>query len=65
MFQLEIETGNAAFHDEMTGEKDDFAEAVEVTRILNEARSQIREGRRSGSCIDINGNRVGSWSFDD
>lgn len=65
MLQIKIETGNAAFHNEMTGEKDSFAEAIEVTRILNEVRSQIREGRRSGSCIDINGNRVGNWSFDD
>lgn len=65
MFKIEIDTGNAAFCDEMTGEKDAFTEAIEVTRILNEVRSQIREGRRSGSCIDINGNRVGNWRFDD
>lgn len=62
-FKLEISTGNAAFHDEMTGEADVWSEALEVTRIMNEVRSEIRNGRRSGHCFDYNGNPVGRWDF--
>ena len=61
MFKLEIKTGNAAFCDPMTGEEDNYAEAYEVARILNEVTEKIKNGQREGSCIDINGNKVGSW----
>lgn len=34
MFKVEIETGNAAFKDPLTGEDDDFMEAAEIKSLL-------------------------------
>lgn len=45
---------NAAFQD---GNKQ-----AEVARILRKAADDIEAGAETGSCMDINGNKVGTWS---
>ena len=55
-FKVEIESGNAAF--------ESFADK-ETARILRELADRIENtGDNEGVCRDINGNRVGEWSFD-
>lgn len=49
-----IKTDNDAFADD---------EGAEVARILRDIAQDIEEGRTSGPCMDINGNKVGHWSF--
>ena len=66
-FVLEIKMDNAAFKDEYGDGLDAETGASEVSRILNQARTQIQnagalEDRSSGTLVDINGNLVGSWS---
>lgn len=62
MLKIEIKTGNAAFCDPDTGEESEFWEGVELNRILDGIKQKIEDGYTSGSCADINGNKVGSWS---
>jgi hypothetical protein len=62
MLKIEIKTGGAAFCDPYTGEEDKYWESVELNRILANICLKIENGEKSGSCIDINGNKVGQWS---
>ena len=62
MFKCEIKTGGAAFCDPSTGEESEYWESVELKRILENVCLRIEEGETSGSCMDINGNKVGKWS---
>ena len=62
MLKIEIETGNAAFCDQFTGEPNEFDEGFELNRILDEIKMKIAEGYTYVTCLDINGNRVGRWS---
>ena len=64
MFELKIDTGNAAFCDPYTGKEDEVCEAEETERILYTViRAIAHTGSRSGVCMDANGNKVGSWKF--
>lgn len=45
---------NAAFQD---GNKQ-----AEVARILRKVAEKVEAGEDSGPCMDINGNKVGTWS---
>lgn len=62
MFKCEIKTGGSAFCDPCTGEESEYWESVELNRILADICLKIEEGETSGSCMDINGNKVGKWS---
>ena len=62
MFKLEIETGGSAFCDPFTGEEDGTMEAVEIRRMLAVISCELERGSSGGIVIDINGNKVGSWS---
>lgn len=62
MFQCKIETDGSAFCDPFTMEPDDDMEAVEIRRLLAKVSYELEHGATSGSIIDINGNKVGSWS---
>ncbi len=62
MLKIEIKTGNAAFCDPYTGEENEYWESVELNRILANICLKIENGETSGSCMDINGNKVGQWS---
>lgn len=61
MFSCEFKTGGAAFRDPYTGEEDEFTECAEITRILRRIQEELAHGATSGSIIDLNGNKVGSW----
>ena len=63
MFELKMKTGNAAFCDPYTGEESECDEAHEVARILREIADYVEHGKRSGGCIDYNGNNVGKYGF--
>ena len=59
MFTLKIETGNAAF-----GEEDCSLCAEELARTLREAAEKIENGGlHRGALFDLNGNKVGDWSY--
>lgn len=62
MFEMKIKTGGAAFRDPCTGEEDSIAEATELERILLRVVKEISMDMTSGVIMDINGNKVGSWS---
>ena len=62
MFKCEIKTGNAAFCDPYTREEDEHFEGFELNRILDEIKMKIAEGYTYGTCLDINGNKIGKWS---
>ena len=65
MLKIEFETDNAAFHDysEAANVLDDYMKRCEVRRILYRLTEDIACGRSNGSCVDANGNVVGSWSL--
>ena len=62
MFKCEIKTGSAAFCDPYTGEENEFCEAIELKRVLEDVCERLEAGHTSGSIMDINGNKVGKWS---
>lgn len=62
MFKLEISTDGAAFRDSFSGEEDEMMEAVEIKSLLARVSYELEHGRKSGVIMDINGNKVGSWS---
>jgi len=61
MFSMEFKTGGAAFCDPNTGEEDDFTECAEINRILGKVQNELAHGATSGSIMDLNGNKIGSW----
>lgn len=66
MFKIEFDTRNAAFYDETATMKEyhDYVKAEEAIRILNNVIQMLNSGYRKGTCVDYNGNRVGSWKLD-
>ena len=64
-FQLKMTTDNAAFcYDGQVYpalSKED-AQRAEIARILRRAADSLEAGYESGTCMDINGNKVGEWS---
>lgn len=54
MFQIQFETGNAAFED---------SPADETARILREIASKLESGFQSGKVYDVNGNNIGKWDL--
>lgn len=63
MLKIEIKTGNAVFRDD-EDRFDPYFGGIEIQRILREVALQIQNGNESGSCMDINGNKVGIWKLD-
>ena len=57
MLKIEIKTGNAAFCDPFTGEPNEFDEAIECKRLLEDICRKLEDGATSGNIIDINGNK--------
>ena len=53
---VKIETDNAAFVD-VIEERD------ELRRIFERVADRAACGQRSGKCLDVNGNTVGSWTY--
>ena len=56
MFELKIETDNAAFDDENDGRD-------EIARILRDVATALVHGARTGVLHDTNGNRVGNFTL--
>lgn len=63
MFKIEIKTGGAAFHDPYTGDEDRYCETEEVIRILKTVIDRLENDVTEGSCMDINGNKVGTYKL--
>ena len=67
MFKLEVKTGGAAFRDESrTDRYGDYVldpYATEVRRILRDVICELEAGRTDGAVMDVNGNKVGRWSY--
>jgi hypothetical protein len=55
MFQLEIDTGNAAFREQGLER--------EIVRILRECAVAVELGTETGKLFDINGNSVGTFTL--
>ena len=67
MFKLEIKTGGAAFDDMYDSEDETmnaYAKANEVARILRRVADRVEAMAIEGSCMDINGNKVGEWNLE-
>ncbi len=54
-FTMEVEMDNAAF---------DRGDGRELSRILRLIENKLCAGETSGKCMDLNGNKVGSWEID-
>lgn len=65
MFRLNVETDGAAFKDPDIGEADRAYEEIEISRIMRKVAAELREGKTSGSVMDLNGNKVGCWTRED
>lgn len=63
MLKIEIKTGGAAFTNE-DGEFDHYHGGEEVNRILKKVAKDIQNGYETGYCMDINGNKVGTWTLE-
>ncbi len=55
-FTLTLCVDNAAFQED---------EASAVAEILEEAATKVRDGEQDGRIRDVNGNRVGFWTFEE
>lgn len=62
MFEMKIHTDNVSFHHPISGEEDDYWEAVELCELLDEISNALKAGKKSGIVLDMNGNKVGEWS---
>ena len=63
MLNISIGTSNAAFLNE-DGDFDPYYGGFEIQRILTEIALDIQNGYETGTCMDINGNKVGKWTLD-
>ena len=64
MLKIEIKTSGAAYCDPFTGEESDIMEETQIAHDLRGIADKIASGHRTGTCIDINGNKVGFWTLD-
>lgn len=60
MFTLKIKTGGSAFYDD-DGNRDPY----EVIRLLRQVETILENGYTSGILMDVNGNKVGEWHYDE
>lgn len=56
-FEMTFDLGNEAFDD-------DTKRQGEIARLLTETAAKVVEGVNDGFLFDVNGNKVGGWSFD-
>lgn len=60
--KIEFSTSNLAFSGYADG-YDDLVAATEIERILKRIANEVIIGKRYGSIMDINGNKIGEWSL--
>lgn len=63
MIKIEFKTDGAAFNDPYTGEPNGMCEREECIRILKGVIEKLENGYSEGACMDINGNKVGTWEL--
>ena len=63
MLKIEFKTGGAAFNDPYTGEPNEIYERNECVRILKGIIEKLENDYSEGACMDINGNKVGTWEL--
>lgn len=54
MFEIQIATDNDAFTEDP---------GWEVARCLRDVLEALENGRTAGTVLDVNGNRVGTWTL--
>ncbi len=66
---IEIDTDNAAFTAPNNGHMDNImargAECARILRVLSDEEGFLNNGYLSGQLRDLNGNMVGTYSFED
>ena len=68
MLKIEFATENAAFqpdYEEFGYWEQNYYRTEEIKRVLKNVCNQLENGYVKGTCIDINGNKVGEWSLDE
>ena len=55
MFRIEFDTNNAAFE----------CGTYEIKRILDNIANKVDGGKREGLVIDVNGNQIGYWMYNE
>lgn len=63
MLEIKIDTGNAAYRDDVSGELD-FSN-TEIIKNLQDVIRKLEDGITSGTIIDTNGNKTGTWKLED
>lgn len=68
MFKCSIKTGGAAFRSQdETDENGEYIldrQATEVRRLLRQIQMKLADGYTDGVLMDVNGNQVGTWSYE-
>ena len=65
MFEVKINTDGAAFEAGVDApEIDEIIKEAELKYLLEKIIKDIYRGKREGSVIDSNGNKVGEWRLD-
>ena len=65
MLTISFSTENAAFDcDSEDKWERDYFRNEEIKRVLKNICNQLDNGKTSGSCMDINGNKVGTWKLE-
>ena len=62
MLKIEIKTGNAAYSDD--GDTLTMEGRYELQRNLMDISRKLTNGYNEGVVMDINGNKVGTWSVE-
>lgn len=57
-FEMDFDLGNEAF--DLPHKR-----AEEIARILRETASNVERGETIRTIMDVSGNRIGDWSFDE
>ena len=63
MLEIKIDTGNVAYRDDVSGELD-FSN-TEIIKNLQDVIRKLEDGITSGTIIDTNGNKTGTWKLED
>lgn len=61
---LQFDCDNEAFGDGEEGDRDIRLATLEAARILRAAATKLVDEWTEGSCIDLNGNKVGEWRIE-
>lgn len=69
LLHIEIETGNAAFHDPDCAAPDapDCCDgfAAEIPKVLERIGRKVAQGEKAGGALDTNGNTCSTFWFED